>query len=140
MNNYIQLDTTYVHVFNETRSIFVPIDLLKGGLFNVTIHLKDWPGLQETPTELDHYLVIEAYDSYGTLKGWNLTWVPRGSANTVVEVTGFLDLYAFRGIRDYGLYPGTYMIKAYMSGYTQLEIEYSTVAGCCNVTLSLIHI
>lgn len=134
VNNYIQPDTTYVHVFNETKLIFVPIDLLKSGLFNVTIHFKDWPGLQETPTELDHCLVIEAYDSYGTLKGWNLTLVPRGSTNKVVEITGFLGLYTFRGIRDYGLYPATYMIKAYMSGYTQLEVQYSTVAGCCNVT------
>jgi len=134
VNNYIQPDATYVHVFNETKSIFIPIDLLKSGLFNVMIHFKDSPGLQETPTELDHYLVIEAYDSYGTLKGWNITWVPRGSMNKVVEVTGFLGLFNFRGFRDYGLYPATYMIKAYMSGYTQLEIQHSTVAGCCNVT------
>ena len=135
VNNYIQLDTTYVHVLNETKSIFVPIDLLKSGLFNVTIHFKDSPGLQETPTKLDHYLVIEAYDSYGTLKGWNITWVPKGSTNKVVEITGFLGLFNFRGIRDYGLYPATYMIKAYMSGYTQLEVQHSTVADCCNVTI-----
>jgi len=133
VNNYVQLDTPYAHVFNETKSIFVPIDLLKTGLFNVTIHFKDSPGLQETPTELDHYLVIEAYDLYGTLKGWNITWVPRGSTSSVVEITGFLGLFNFRGIRDYGLYPATYMIKAYMSGYMQLEIQHSTVAGYCNV-------
>ncbi len=134
VNNYLQLNTTYVHVFNETGSIFVPIDLLRTGLFNVTIHFKDSPGLQETPTGRDHYLVIEAYDSYGTLKGWNITWVPRGSTNKAVEITGFLDLFYLRGIRDYGLYPATYMIKAYMGGYMQLELQHATVDGCCDIT------
>jgi hypothetical protein len=134
VNGYVQTETVTVHVDNRTSAVDVSFDLRKSSWFQVTIYFRSYARGPPAPTSRDHYLVLEAYDLVGTLKGWNITLVPAGSVSCTLELTGFLGLFFFRGIRDYGLEAGTYYLKAFMAGYIQPEPLQASIVLCGSPT------
>ena len=119
--------------------VFVPIDVYRSGVVEVTVHFHDSPGTSESsPIEgpdAQRYLVAEAFDHLGQLSAFNFTSVSSSSSSALLSLTGLgmagvippLDprsgikysLLRYRGSRDYGISPGTHTIRTYLRGYIQ---------------------
>ncbi|MEM2530006.1 MAG: carboxypeptidase-like regulatory domain-containing protein [Candidatus Bathyarchaeia archaeon] len=148
VNGYVQTDasgTRFKHsYFTIPEGAFgfdlsVHISLRRSGIINVTIHFHDRPGeASDSPIggpDPHRFILVEALDYDGSLAAFNFTHVPSSASSITVTLNGLgmagptspLDprrgiknsLLRYRGIRDYGLYPGPYMIRAYARGYIQ---------------------
>ncbi|MEM4246181.1 MAG: carboxypeptidase-like regulatory domain-containing protein [Candidatus Bathyarchaeia archaeon] len=117
---YVQLEPTVVHARNSTREVEAAIDLQRTGLFNVTVHFKHrQEDLTPSPTQVGGYLYLEILDETGRVAGFNISYVPAGTASFTMEICG-IDIWnrlmiggvAHTYARDSGLLPGTYVINA----------------------------
>ena len=148
VNGYVQADasgTRFRHChfaipeggFGSDISIEIP--LKRSGAINVTIHFHDRPGeVADGPIGgpgLYRFILVEALDYDGSIAAFNFTHVPSNASSITVALNGLgmagpmpprdprggtkYSLFRYRGLRDYGLYPGPYMIRAYIRGYIQ---------------------
>jgi len=147
VNSYIQTDISgsnfrdYYFTINpeQTLSIDLFMDLWISGTLSLTVHFHDTPmGMQTQPIggpDPARFLVAEALDSNGALAAFNFTYVLASSSSATLTLDGLgmagilhpsdtragikYSLYRYRGVRDYGVYPGTYFLNLYMRGYIQ---------------------
>ena len=127
--NYVQLDSTIVHVNNATKEIETAIDLQRTSYFEVTVHFKDKTNnLQPTPTFAGGYLYLEVLDAAGAVVGFNVSYVSKGSTDFTMQVRG-TDIWnellsdqskriAWAYSNDHGFLPGTYTINALLMNQT----------------------
>jgi len=148
VNGYVQTDasgTRFKHSYFTvpegalSSDYEVRIGLRRSGLINATIHFHDRPGQAAGgpiggPDPL-RFVLVEALDYDGSLAAFNFTYVRSSASSATITLNGLgmagptspLDprrgikysLFRYRGLRDYGLYPGPYMIRAYVRGYIQ---------------------
>jgi hypothetical protein len=123
VNGYLQRDVVAVHVYDYSRIISVPFDLWRSSQFNVTVHFMNSTG-SPGRTPKDGTLTLEAYGLDGGIEGYNATFVPKGSTNSTMMITG----------KNYGLPSGTYFIKASFPGYSQAFYPQATLGGGCSTT------
>jgi len=130
---YVQLDEYEVVVPSAqyTGEIYREMDIFQGGKVHATVHFhnQEMPSAEEA-TIADGDLIIEAFDSEGTLRAWNYTHVAK---NTVTKVT--LDLIGDAWI-PYGMPADTYSFKVWFPGYAQQEFPQHTVQLCTWNTFS----
>jgi hypothetical protein len=146
--------------------VFVPVDLRLGGTINVTVHFHDLPGLiSDSPIggpDPGRYIIAEAYDaSTNAYSAFNFTFLASRNRTGSVALSGFgmagpnnfiapggagtfgmkYSLLRYRNIRDYGLVPGSYILKIYTRGYLQLSsLQVSVVAtSTIHVSLAMIR-
>lgn len=147
VNSYIQTDVSgsnfqdyyFTIDADQTLSIDFFMDLWLSGTLNLTVHFHDDPaGMQTQPVggpDPARFLVVEALDSSGVLAAFNFTYVPASSSSATLTLDGLgmagvipppdpradikYSLFRYRGVRDYGMYPGTYFLNTYMRGYIQ---------------------
>ncbi|MCW3975034.1 MAG: carboxypeptidase-like regulatory domain-containing protein [Candidatus Bathyarchaeota archaeon] len=128
--DYVQLDSTVIHVTNNTRKIKTDIDLQRTNYFEIKVHFKNAPGnTKPMPTPIGGFLYLEVLDATGAVVGFNSSYVPQGSSNFTMQVRG-IDIWnrmvfnqtkriAWIFSHDRGLLPGTYTINAlYMNQTT----------------------
>jgi len=124
---YVQLEDYEVVVPSAqyTGEIYREMDIFQGGKVHATVHFhnQEMPSADEPPITSGD-LVMEAYDSEGTLRAWNYTRVTR---NTVASVT--VDLIGDAWI-PYGMPADTYTFKVWYPGYAQQEFPMHTVQLC----------
>jgi len=119
--------------------VFIPIDVYASGVVEVTVHFHDSPGTSQSShiggPDSRRYLVAEAYDHLGQLSAFNFTNVSSSSSFATLSLTGLgmagvipppdprsgtkYFLLRYRGLRDYGIPPGTHTIRTYLRGYIQ---------------------
>lgn len=147
INGYIQSEASgefshsYFTVYEDTRDISVSIDLRPSGLVNATVHFHSSPGtIMDDPIggpDPGRFLIAEAYSGDGSLAAFNFTYVPAAASSATILLNGFgmagpipppdprmgvkYSLFRYRGLRDYGLYPGPYTLRLYMRGYIQAD-------------------
>ncbi|MGQ9543955.1 MAG: carboxypeptidase-like regulatory domain-containing protein [Candidatus Bathyarchaeia archaeon] len=146
VNGYVQTDVSgsrfrdyYFTVERQTLSVDLFMDLYISGTLNLTVHFHDKPaGLQTQAVggpDPGRFLIVEVVDSKGSLAAFNFTYVTAQSRSASITLNGLgmvgvipppdpragvkYSLYKYRGYRDYGIYPGTYLIHIYMRGYIQ---------------------
>jgi hypothetical protein len=145
INGYIQTDISgaifqdypITIVDRQTLSEDLFIDLWISGTLNFTVYFHDSvAGLQTQPIggpDPGRFLLAEAVDSSGELVSFNFTYVPSSSRSATLTLNGLgmtgvipppdprsgvkYSLFRYRGVRDYGIYPGTYLLHIYMRGY-----------------------
>jgi len=124
---YVQLDEYEVVVPSAqyTGEIYREMDIFQGGKVHATVHFhnQEMPSAEEAPI-VSGDLIIEAYDSEGTLRAWNYTSIVK---NTVTKVT--VDLIGDAWI-PYGMPADTYSFKVWFPGYAQQEFPQHTVQLC----------
>ncbi|MEM2602158.1 MAG: carboxypeptidase-like regulatory domain-containing protein [Candidatus Bathyarchaeia archaeon] len=123
VNGYIQTRDFPVAV-SHPGEVFTEMDLYRGPRISVRVLFQSQPSLlKASPVEYDRTLLVEAFGADGALRAWNLTIVPAGAEEAEIELTGLWSapwprsLYYWAGLRDYGLEPGIYAIKAWSVGY-----------------------
>lgn len=145
INGYVQSDASggfehaYFLVNEDTSGVTVAVDLRPSSLINVTVHFHPLPG-----TTLDgpvggpdpgRFLVAELIAEDGSLAAFNFTFVPSASSSAAIALNGLgmagplpppdpragvkYSLFRYRGLRDYGLHPGSYELRLYTRGYIQ---------------------
>ena len=147
VTGYIQTDVSgskfqdYYFTITEGQTINVALqmDLWLTGSMNLTVHFHDTLGSMTTQViggpDPGRFLMVEAVDSEGSLAAFNFTYVSALSESATVTLNGLgmagsipppdpragikYSLFRYRGVRDYGVYPGTYFIRLYMRGYVQ---------------------
>lgn len=148
INGYIQTDASGNHfqdyfftVMEDTLSsdLQILIDLRLSNSINVTVHFHDQPELLQSGViggpDPGRFLVAEVIDADGSLAAFNFTYVSSSSSSASILLNGLgmagpitqpdprteikYSLFRYRGLRDYGLYPGTYSIRLYLRGYIQ---------------------
>jgi len=147
VSSYVQTDISgssfrdYYFTVNpdQTLSVELLIDLWLSGTLNLTVHFHDGPaGMEAQPIrgpDPARFLIAEALDSNGVLAAFNFTLVPASSGSATLTLNGLgmagvipppdprarvkYSLFRYRGVRDYGMYPGTYFLNLYMRGYIQ---------------------
>ncbi|MBS7629672.1 hypothetical protein KEJ23_06905, partial [Candidatus Bathyarchaeota archaeon] len=120
-------------------SVYVEMDLFKGGTFDATVHFHN----QEMPsaeTPLDSaitncWLLIEAVDANGVVQAWNSTTVPAGKSNYTLTIIGEANAWKYFG-RVHGMPEGTYTIKSYLKNYVQQEFPLHTIQYCSKGSMS----
>lgn len=143
VNGYIQTDISgtifrdypVTIVDKQTLSEDLFLDLWISGTLNFTVHFHDSAaGLQTQPIggpDPGRFLLAEAVDPSGELVAFNFTYVLNSSRSATLTLNGLgmagvppdpqagvkYSLFRYRGIRDYGIYPGTYLLHIYMRGY-----------------------
>ena len=147
-------------------SIFVPMDLRLGASWNITIHFHDLAGTlidsRVGGPDPGRYIIAEVYDSTtNSLSAFNFTFVGSSNKTGTIALSGLgmagpnnfiapggagtfgmkYSLLRYRGIRDYGLVPGSYAIKLYVRGYMQLgSLQVSATEGSTiQVSLTMIR-
>jgi len=138
VQGYVQLREVKIRVPSNVGFGFIPIDVIireidlwRSNPIVATIHFKNQTGIfKTTPTTRPLALVLIATDEAGALKGWNVTVLPTGTTSTTLSIEGFQGLFPFRGIRDQGMLPRSYLIKAYVSGWLEPEIPLATIDIC----------
>ncbi len=132
--------------------VYVAMDLRVGGWINKTVHFHDFLGAKiDQPIkgpDPGRYLIAEARDPQGHLAAFNFTYVHARNSSCTITLNGLgmagpnlyplnggagdqgmkYFLYRYRRIRDYGITPGTYIIRVYMRGYLQVSLENVTVS------------
>jgi len=137
VTQYVQFDEVRIHVSNETLLTFSEIRLIRGGIFNVTVHFNDLNStLVEGPLPDGGALSIQAIDQNGVVRGSNTTFVQPGATSATIEIVGISGSRGF-GISglfapDYGLTPGTYTIIAKLQSSP-------TFAGFANVGIRQLY-
>jgi hypothetical protein len=126
VNGYIQKEEVWVQLQGYEIMPRIQFDVHKAGSIGVIVYFK---GLQGTlsPVPSISTLFVRIYDQNDVLKGENSTKVSLGATSAQVVITGFLNT-----LRDYGLPPGTYTIRATMAGYYQPSDVFVTLGGSCN--------
>lgn len=147
VNGYIQTDVSgsrfqdyyFTVIDQQTISVDLYIDLWLSGTLNLTVHFHDTAGNMQTQPiggpDPGRFLVAEAVDSVGTLAAFNFTYVPASLRSASLALNGLgmagvipppdprsgikYSLHRYRGLRDYGIYPGSYFVHLYMRGYIQ---------------------
>jgi hypothetical protein len=145
INGYIQSDPSgifkdvYFYINDVSDSVFVQIDVYASSFVNVTVHFHPSPGTIADDAiggpDPGRIMIAEILTEDGSLSAFNFTYVPSTCSQTSILINGFgmagvmppLDpragikysLFKYRGLRDYGLHPGSYMIRLYMRGYIQ---------------------
>lgn len=123
---YVQLESFDVVVPSAeyAGSIYREVDLMKSAVVNATIHFhdQDLPS-PEQPTVRTQDLALEACDSAGNLRGWNVTTVPSGSKNMSLTLIG--DASSL-----YGMPEGVYTFKVHFPGYVQTEFPSHHIPLC----------
>jgi len=119
--------------------VFVPVDVYESGVAEVTVHFHDSPRTsQSSPIggpDSRRCLVVEAFDHLGQLSAFNFTSVSSSSSYATLSLSGLgmagvipppdprsgikYSLLRYRGVRDYGIPPGTHTIRTYLRGYIQ---------------------
>lgn len=122
----------------------IQLDLTRSGTFDVTVRFRKFPtDLIESATTVDRFLVLEAVDKVGQVRGWALTFVPAGTKRIIVPITGLEGLFPiFRDLPfvDYGLPLGAYTFRAHMTGFVSPSPSPSTIggSGTTSVTVDLV--
>jgi len=127
--------------------VYIQMDLHRGGTIQVTVHFHDSPGTR-TDAEIGgpdpaRYIIAESFDYLGQSSALNFTLVPKSASSTTILLTGLgmagliyppdprsgikYSLLRYRGIRDYGLTPGTHTIRVYVRGYIQASAHAETL-------------
>jgi len=145
INGYIQSDASgifkdvYFYINDASNDIFIQIDVYASSFVNVTVHFHSSPG-----TIIDEavggpnpgrFLIAEVLSEDGSLAAFNFTYILSSCSQASILLNGlgmvgvmpFFDpragvkysLFKYRGLRDYGLHPGSYIIRLYMRGYIQ---------------------
>ncbi|MBS7628885.1 hypothetical protein KEJ23_02785 [Candidatus Bathyarchaeota archaeon] len=156
VNGYVQTDISgsrfkdyYFTVEPHNLNVEFFIDLYISGTLNLTVHFHDGPaGMHTKPVggpDPGRFLVVEALDYRGSLAAFNFTYVTAQSTSAVITLNGLgmagvipppdprfgvkYSLYRYRGLRDYGIPPGTYLIHIYMRGYIQASAPEFSLGG-----------
>jgi hypothetical protein len=165
VNGYIQTEDCVVKAVGRAHKlIWVEMDLRKGSWINLKLNFLR-PGSPRSISPIGgpdpgRYAIVEALDGRGELSGFNFTYIGSGNSSSVVQINGLgmagpdnnwsgwrfargmkYSLYRYSGIRDRGLFPGTYQIRVYVRGYLQAEGLSATVGLCSspvNVSLGLL--
>jgi hypothetical protein len=147
VNGYVQTDVSgsnfrdyyFTVAKGQTISVALQMDIWLSGMLNLTVHFHDVPGsMRENPIggpDPGRFLVVEALDSQGVLSAFNFTFVPALSSSASLTLDGLgmagvmpppdpragikYSLFRYRGLRDYGIYPGLYSLHMYSRGYIQ---------------------
>ncbi|MEM3732854.1 MAG: carboxypeptidase-like regulatory domain-containing protein [Candidatus Bathyarchaeia archaeon] len=145
INGYIQSDASgrfkdiYFYIDENLNDVSIQIDLYTSSFINLTIHFHSSLGtiIDEAIGGPDpgRFLIVEALDEKDSLAAFNFTYVLSTCSQTSIILNGFgmagvmpifdpragvkYSLFKYRGLRDYGLHPGTYKIRVYMRGYIQ---------------------
>jgi hypothetical protein len=145
INGYIQSDASgifkdvYFYINDASNDIFIQIDVYASSFVNVTVHFHSSPGtiIDEAVGGPDpgRFLIAEVLSEDGSLAAFNFTYILSSCSQASILLNGlgmvgvmpFFDpragvkysLFKYRGLRDYGLHPGSYIIRLYMRGYIQ---------------------
>lgn len=147
VNGYVQTDFSGLEFQDyyftiaeaETISVYLQMDLWLTGTLNLTVHFHDTHNSIQTQAiggpDPGRFLVVEAVDSDGSLEAFNFTYVSALSESATIGLNGLgmagsipspdpragikYSLFRYRGLRDYGIYPGTYSLHLYVRGYVQ---------------------
>lgn len=149
-----------VSSIQQDAGAHIQVDLYKSGGLSVTIHFHDNPGTRlDSPIggpDPRRYIIAEAFDQLNQLSGLNFTTVESSSASATILLTGTgmvgvmpssdprsgvkYSLLRYRGVRDYGLLPGTHTIRVYVRGYIQASapgdtLQHLDIAPLCPIGL-----
>ena len=141
-------------------ALHIQMDVYKGGTIQVTVHFHDSLGTRTDAAiggpDPARYIIAESFDYLGQTSALNFTLVPKSSSSTTILLTGLgmagvvyppdprsgvkYSLLRYRGIRDYGVTPGTHTIRVYIRGYVQASAHAETlqkldIAPLCFVAL-----
>jgi hypothetical protein len=135
---YVQVET-YTFTVPETEftgSIFIDMDVYKGGTVSATVHFHDteMPSAEVAPTGLKR-LYIEAIDSDGNLQAFNFTQRKAFGTSETINVIGDWNVW-FNGKMPRGMREDTYTFKVYMEGYVQQEFPMHTITWCSDSSFS----
>jgi hypothetical protein len=147
LNGYIQsssdgtrfIDYSFEIPDGYSRDVYLPIDLEKSAVLNITVHFHDFAGTTQGARiggpDPKRFLIAEAFARDGTFAALNFTQVPAASSQTSILLDGLgmagplsppdprasikYSLARYRGIYDYGLPTDTYTVRLYMRGYIQ---------------------
>jgi len=128
-----------IYSIEHDAGVHVQIDLYKAGAIEVTVHFHDSPGTRrESPIggpDSGRYVVAEAFDDLGKVSALNFTTVSSSGSSKTISLTGLgmagviwppdprsgikYSLLRYRGLRDYGISPGTQTVRIYVRGYIQ---------------------
>ncbi|MBS7656000.1 carboxypeptidase regulatory-like domain-containing protein [Candidatus Bathyarchaeota archaeon] len=147
VTGYIQSDVSgtfkdvYFYIDEDLSDISIQMDLFISSVINVTVHFHSTPGsiIDEAIGGPDpgRILITEVLSEDYSLSAFNFTYVPSTSSQISILINGIgmagsmpypdpragvkYSLFKYRGLRDYGLHPGSYMLRVYMRGYIQAE-------------------
>ena len=135
VNGYIQTQDFPI-VVSHPGGIYIEMDLYRGPKISVKVLFQSQPDLlKASPIEYNRTLLVEAFGEDGSIRAWNLTLVPEGAEEAEIELNGIWSapwprsLYYWAGLRDYGLEPGVYTIKAWSVGYYHPTLDRVSVLG-----------
>jgi hypothetical protein len=135
VNGYVQTREFPVAI-SHPGEVSIEMDLYRGPRVSVRVLFQSQPDLLKTsPVEYNRTLLVEAFGADGTLRAWNLTLVPAGAEEAEVELTGVWSarwprsLYHWAGLRDCGLEPGVYTLKAWSVGYYHPTLDRVSAFG-----------
>lgn len=142
----------------------IEMDLWKYSGFNIVVHFHNEQGKSYSDPiggpDPGRYLIVEAYHD-GRLQGVNFTYVGKGNSSYQIALNGlgmagpdntptyianphrwmkFFE-WKYYGLRDSGLIPGIYTIRAYTRGYLVAQVQSSTGSShqATNVSLHLVR-
>jgi len=125
--------------------VVLPIDVYKSSWINKTVYFHHYPLAEIDGLDPGRYVIAEVFDSNGKLVGFNFTWLDNyyGMDHFTITINGLgmagpdnapltarsgavepnvgmkYFLYRYRHLRDYGIMPGTYLVRIFMRGYVQ---------------------
>jgi hypothetical protein len=145
VNGYIQSDASgafkdvYFYIDEDLSDISIQFDLYISSVINVTVHFHSSPGvIIDEPVggpDPGRILIAEVLNEDNSLLAFNFTYISSTFSQASIIINGLgmaglmpypdprssvkYSLFKYRGLRDYGLHPGSYMIRLYMRGYIQ---------------------
>lgn len=135
---YVQVDT-YTFTVPETEftgSIFMDMDVYKGGTVTATVHFHDteMPSAEVAPPG-QRRLYIEAIDSDGNLQAFNFTQLKQMGTSETIRLIGDWNVW-FNGKMPEGMPEDTYTFKVWTEGYVQQEFPMHTITWCSDSSFS----
>jgi hypothetical protein len=135
---YVQVDT-YTFTVPETEftgSIFIDLDVMKGGTVDATVHFHDteMPSDDVAPVGKKR-LYIEARDSEGKVRAFNFTRSKVFGESETIRLIGDWNVW-FNGKKPMGMPEDTYTFYVFMEGYVQQEFPLHTVTFCSDSSFS----
>ena len=153
ITGYVQSDASgefnhaYFQINEHTSDVSVSIDLRSSTTINITVHFHPFAeSIAEAPIggpDPGRFLIAEVVSGDGSLTAFNFTYVSASASSAILLLNGLgmagplpppdpraglkYSLFRYRGLRDYGIPPGSYAVRLYMRGYIQANPPASTL-------------